>query len=130
MIINETTIFVFGSNEAGIHGAGAAKVARIEYGAVMDVGVGRTGNCYAIPTKDHKIKTISLSEIRRYVNDFLAYATENPHLTFIVTQIGCGLAGYHAREIAPMFRGAPDNCQFDTAWSDYLPHHKTWGGYD
>lgn len=102
-------IFVFGSNLAGIHGAGAAKQAYEKFGAVWSIGFGKCGQSYAIPTKDRNIKSLSLSEIDKYVCSFLTFATVNPHLTFLVTAIGCGLAGYKYEEIAPMFKGAPNN---------------------
>jgi len=121
-------IFVFGSNLAGVHGAGAAKYAMNVMGAQYGVGVGRTGNCYALPTKDMRIRTLPLSVISIHVRDFLQYAEEHPDLTFKVTRLGCGLAGYYDSDIAPMFKGAPDNCLFDTAWSPYLgAQHKYWG---
>lgn len=115
-----TDIFVFGSNLAGRHGAGAARTARLIYGAVYGVGQGRTGNAYAIPTKDHKIVTLPLEYINVYVQRFLKYARENPELQFKVTRVGCGLAGYTPQDIAPMFRGAPNNCVF--LGEDWLPY--------
>jgi len=113
-------IFVFGSNLAGIHGAGAAATALEDHGAVYGMGKGLQGRSYAIPTKGHQVQTLSLSIIERYVLTFLVFATTYPELTFKVTRIGCGLAGYKDAEIAPMFRGAPRNCQFDYKWSPYL----------
>jgi hypothetical protein len=109
-------IFVFGSNKAGRHSRGAALSARLYYGAEYRVGVGRTGHAYAIPTKDERLKTLPLCEIRQYVYDFIQYAKSHPELTFCVTRIGCGLAGYTDRDIAPMFKDAPDNCMFPKAW--------------
>ena len=111
-----TKIFVFGSNLAGIHGAGAALCAKQEHGAQYGVGEGRTGNAYAIPTKDHKIRTRPLADIQVSVNHFLDYAREHPELTFIVTRIGCGLAGYKDTDIAPMFDTAPSNCILPEGW--------------
>lgn len=113
-------IFVFGSNLAGRHGAGTAKFARQYHGAIYGQGVGRQGNSYAIPTKSHTIQTLPLSSIRPHIQDFIDYATVHPELTFQVTRIGCGLAGYTNADIAPMFYYAPTNCQFDTAWKPYL----------
>jgi len=103
-------IFVFGSNLAGIHGAGAALHARNEYGAKLGEGIGRTGGAYAIPTKDERIKTLPLHRIQEYVTNFIVYAIEHPELKFNVTAIGCGLAGYTPMAIAPMFKDAPSNC--------------------
>lgn len=87
-------IFVFGSNLAGRHGKGAALCARNEHGAQYGVGFGRTGNAYAIPTKDRQLRVLPLSVIAAYVADFLDYAQAHPDLAFQVTKIGCGLAGY------------------------------------
>jgi hypothetical protein len=102
-------IFVFGSNLAGIHGAGAARTAALSFGAVHGKGVGLNGRSYAIPTKDHNIATLPLYAIREFVELFLAYASAKPELKFIVTPIGCGLAGYTPADIAPMFQGHPSN---------------------
>lgn len=110
MLHPKTKIFVFGSNLAGRHGAGAAKFARSHHGAVYGQGVGLQGNSYAIPTKDFNIKTLPLQSIKPYVQAFLEFAEQNPGLEFFVTPIGCGLAGYSPEQIAPLFRGAPANC--------------------
>lgn len=117
-------IFVFGSNLAGRHGKGAAKAARIEYGAVYGVAVGRTGMAYAIPTKDAKLKPLSLHDIGRYVHDFKKYARHYPELKFNVTRIGCGLAGYTDKDIAPLFIDAPYNCQLPPTWRTLIRRHK------
>ena len=109
-------IFVFGSNLAGRHGKGAALCARNSHGAEYGVGVGRTGNAYAIPTKDERIRTLPLERIAPYISDFLTYARANPNLKFEVTRIGCGLAGYTDAQIAPMFAGTPENCQLPEGW--------------
>ncbi len=109
-------IFVFGSNLAGRHGAGAALYARRYYGAIYGQGKGRQGNSYGIPTKDQKLSTLPLDVIRQEVNVFIKYAQDHPHEKFFVTRIGCGLAGYKNEDIAPMFLDAPDNCVLDNAW--------------
>ncbi len=101
-------IFVFGSNLAGRHGKGAALYARQHRGAVYGQGHGLHGNSYAIPTKDECLKTLPLSSIYGYVTEFILFAKANLHLTFEVTPIGCGLAGYTPKEIAPFFKSAPD----------------------
>ena len=113
-------IFVFGSNLAGRHGAGAAKYARQHYGAIYGQGIGLQGDSYAIPTKDHNIETLPLSEIKRYVDMFLAFARSNPKLEFQLTRIGCGLAGYKDEQIAPMFVGLPRNVIVPEEWVYYL----------
>lgn len=118
-------IFVFGSNLAGRHGAGAALFARQNRGAVYGKGIGHHGNSYAIPTKDFDIRTIPLWEIANYVSTFLGYATSNPDFQFEVTKIGCGLAGYTEQQIAPMFAGAPQNCQMPAGWREIMGQVKT-----
>ena len=96
-------IFVFGSNLAGMHGGGAAHIAHAHFGAEWGVGVGPTGQCYAIPTMQGGVETI-----KPYVDDFIAYAKQHPELTFFVTRIGCGIAGFTDEEIAPLFAPARD----------------------
>lgn len=113
-------IFVFGSNLAGAHGAGAAAYAVKHWGAVFGKGIGLHGMSYAIPTKNHMIRTMPLKTIKPYVMDFIRFAKLHPTLQFKVTQIGCGLTGYEAKDIAPMFIGATENCWFDTAWLPWL----------
>ncbi len=73
---------------------------------------------YAIPTKSHTIQTLSLDEIKTYIDGFIRYAESNSDLTFEVTKIGCGLAGYKERDIAPMFFSAPDNCLLPPGWRE------------
>jgi len=109
-------VFVFGSNTRGIHGAGAAKDAYRNWGAVLGDGIGRTGNAYAIPTKDSKLATLKLSTIDVHVSHFLNYAEAHPELIFLVTKIGCGLAGCDEKDIAPMFHNAPSNCVLPEGW--------------
>ncbi len=109
-------IFVFGSNLAGHHGAGAALTAKKNHGAQQGVGVGRTGDSYAIPTKDWALIPLDLQEIAGYVDNFLIYAKENPELNFYVTRVGCGFAGYKDEDIAPFFKGAPKNCKLPREW--------------
>ena len=103
-----TDVFVFGSNLAGRHGKGAALYARQHYGAIYGNGVGAQGSSYAIPTKDHNLKTLPLREIEVHVHNFLNFAIEHPELTFHVTPIGCSsvdeqLAGYKPEQILPLF---------------------------
>jgi len=114
------SVFVFGSNLAGRHGAGAAKFAVQRAGAVYGNGVGKQGNSYAIPTKDDKIETLSLNLIYWYVDDFKDYANDHLEYTFFVTAIGTGLAGYTHAGIAPMFKGVPDNCILPSEWKEFV----------
>ena len=94
-------VFVFGSNLAGMHGGGAARIAFEQFGAEWGVGVGPTGQCYAIPTMQGGVETI-----RPYVDDFICYAKQHPERTFLVTRIGCGIAGFTDEQIAPLFSAA------------------------
>jgi hypothetical protein len=114
------TVFVFGSNLSGIHGAGAALEACEQWGARWETGIGIAGMSYAIPTKDWDINTMSLRHIQEHVGGFLQYARARPNLRFLVTAIGTGLAGYQHSDIAPMFKGAPPNCVMPDEWKEYL----------
>lgn len=109
-------IFVFGSNLAGRHGKGAALHARQYHGAIYGEGIGLQGSSYAIPTKNRDIKTLRLGVIEYHVGQFLEFAKKHPEMTFNVTRIGCGLAGYTEDQIAPMFRDAPMNCNLPDGW--------------
>ena len=99
--LSEGQVFVFGSNLEGRHGGGAAWIALKRFGAVMGQGVGLQGRSYAIPTMHGPVE-----EIKPYVDEFLAFAAEHPELEFLVTRIGCGIAGFDDAEIAPLFAGA------------------------
>ncbi len=94
-------IFVFGSNLSGMHGGGAAWVAYRKFGAIMGQGVGLQGQSYGIPTMQGGVETI-----RPYVDEFIEFAKSHPELTFLVTRIGCGIAGFDDAEIAPLFEAA------------------------
>ena len=109
-------IFTFGANRAGRHGKGAALFARQHRGAIYGVGEGLQGYSYAIPTKDERLRVLPLWAIEWHVVRFLAFALSRPDLTFEVTKIGCGLAGYYEWQIAPMFAGAPANCELPDGW--------------
>ena len=94
-------IFVFGSNLAGHHGGGAARLAYERFGAIYGQGVGLQGQSYAIPTMQGDVETI-----KPYVDEFIAFAQKHPEYTFLVTKIGCGIAGFSEEEIAPLFADA------------------------
>ena len=96
-------IFVFGSNLAGMHGGGAAYLAYRKFGAIMGQGVGLQGQSYGIPTMQGGPETI-----RPYVDEFIQFAQNHPELTFLVTRIGCGIAGFRDSDIAPLFAAAHD----------------------
>ncbi len=99
--LEEDDIFVFGSNLAGMHAGGAARVAYERFGAIWGQGVGIQGQSYAIPTMQGGVDTI-----KPYVDDFIKLAREWDQNTFYVTRIGCGIAGFTDEEIAPLFADA------------------------
>ena len=99
--LRNNEVFVFGSNLAGSHGGGAARLAYNRFGAVWGQGVGLQGQSYAIPTMQGGVDTI-----KPYVDDFIRFARSRPDLKFYVTQIGCGIAGFKVSEIAPLFQAA------------------------
>jgi len=114
-------ILVFGSNLSGIHGGGAARAAHQQYGAKWGIGEGVTGRSYALPTVQHNIAgPLALAEIADAVQRFIDYAQTNPETEFMVTRIGCGLAGHRDKDVAPMFAGAPENCSLPDTWRQYL----------
>ena len=116
--LEEGEVFVFGSNLAGRHGGGAARVAYDQFGAEWGVGVGMTGHCYAIPTMQGGVETI-----KPYTDEFVRYAAAHPELKFLVTRIGCGIAGFRDEEIAPLFK---ECCSLDNV---VLPR-SFWSVYD
>lgn len=96
-------IFVFGSNLSGRHGKGAAKTA-LSWGARWGQVAGLQGRTYGIPTKDASIRrTLTIEEIKPFVDDFIEFAKNRPDLTFLVTEVGCGLAGLKPKDVAPLF---------------------------
>lgn len=115
-------IFVFGSNLAGIHGAGAAKFAVQKLGAIWGQAKGLQGQSYAIPTKDKQIESLDLFEINEHVCDFIDFVIHHSEMNFFITRVGCVLAGYSDEEIAPMFNKIAHNinCSFPAEWAQYL----------
>lgn len=116
----DRAVFVFGSNEAGFHGAGAARDALLKYGAKLGQAFGLQGQSYAIPTKNARLDSLSLHELRAYILDFLDdVKAEQPNVwkhEFVVTRIGCGLAKFADEDVAPLFRNAPDTCHLPIGW--------------
>ncbi len=97
--LKENEIFVFGSNLQGLHGGGAARLAYNKFGAIWGQGVGLQGQSYGIPTMHGGVDAI-----KPYVDEFIEFARSHPELTFLVTRIGCGIAGFRDEEIAPLFK--------------------------
>jgi len=100
--LEKDEVFVFGSNLSGFHAGGAAALA-MKWGAVWGQGVGLQGQTYAIPTMQGGVETI-----KPYVDEFLSFAKTHPELKFLVTEIGCGIAGFTPDDIAPLFKKAID----------------------
>ena len=96
--LKESEIFVFGSNLEGMHGGGAARLAYNKFGAIWGQGVGLQGQSYGIPTMHGGVDAI-----KPYVDEFIEFAKSHPEMTFLVTRIGCGIAGFRDEEIAPLF---------------------------
>lgn len=99
--LKKNEVFVFGSNLKGMHLGGAARIAADKFGAVWGQGVGMQGQSYAIPTMQGGVETI-----KPYVDEFISYAKEHTEYQFLVTEIGCGIAGFTVEEIAPLFKDA------------------------
>jgi hypothetical protein len=120
-LLKEDEIFVFGSNLAGIHGAGAALAARIHFGAKLGQGIGLQGQSYAIPTKSKNLNTLPLGEIHEHIREFCRFTREEgKEFKFFVTRVGCGLAGLKDKQIAPFFKESNTNCDFPENWMDYI----------
>ena len=111
--LKEKEVFVFGSNLQGMHAGGAARMAHHRFGAVWGQGVGMQEQCYAIPTMHGGVEAI-----RPYVDEFIEYARQHPERQFLVTRIGCGIAGFRNEEIAPLFAAAKtlENVSFPDDW--------------
>ncbi len=101
--LKENEIFCFGSNFAGRHGKGAALIALRKFGAKYGQGTGLMGQSYGIATKDKNLKVLSLDKIAVQINKFIRFAIARVDLEFLITEIGCGLAGYKPKDIAPIF---------------------------
>ena len=97
--LKENEVFVYGSNLQGMHGGGAARLAYEKFGAIWGQGVGLQGQSYGIPTMHGGVDAI-----KPYVDEFIEFAKSHPELTFLVTRIGCGIAGFRDEEIAPLFK--------------------------
>lgn len=117
--LGKNEVFVFGSNLAGNHAGGAARVAHMKFGAIMGQGTGLQGQSYAIPTMQGGVDTI-----KPYVDEFIAFAKSHPKQTFYVTPIGCGIAGFKAEQIAPLFDAVFDvrNVLLPKTFADIINH--------
>ena len=123
--LEDNQIFVFGSNLAGKHGLGAAKIAKDKFGAVYGIGKGICGGqCYAFPTKDWEIQSLTLLEIKNEFGDLIDCCNKHPEKEFLLTKVGCGLAGFSVAEIAPLlgyFTIPPNLILPKEFWSNLVP---------
>ena len=104
--LEDDEVFVFGSNTEDMHAGGAARMA-MNWGAVYGKAFGLQGKTFAIPTVDYtRSGKMSIDEIKKYVDEFLDFTIKNKDKKFLVTEIGCGIAGFKVSEIAPLFRKA------------------------
>lgn len=125
--LEDDEVFVFGSNTQGAHGGGAARTA-MNWGAIYGQAYGLQGKTFAIPTVDYtKSGKMSVSEIKKYVDKFLNFTLEHKDKKFLVTEIGCGIAGFKIEEMAELFREALkdkyDNVYLPQRFVDYLKNH-------
>lgn len=118
--MQQSKIFVFGSNLRGAHGKGAALFAKKHHGAIYGQGSGLQGHSYGIPTKDEHLRTLPLTDIEDYVTMFLEFAGNHPEFIFNVTCVGCGLAGYKYEQIAPFFQDAPSNVNLPNEFKNVI----------
>ena len=109
-------VFVFGSNQRGIHGAGAAYYAASKLGARQGIGEGLTGRAYALPTCIRPAMPMTLSDVGAAIGRFIEFARSTPETRYFVSEVGCGLAGFEPCDIAPFFADAPENCDLPPGW--------------
>ena len=109
-------IFVFGSNQRGAHAGGAARLAKEKFGAREGVGEGLTGRCYAFPTLTANFEKVSRASLEASRDKFFATARENADKTFLLTKVGCGIAGFAEDQIRPLFSNAPANVELPEDW--------------
>ena len=126
--LEDNEVFVFGSNTQGAHGGGAARTA-MNWGAIYGQAYGLQGKTFAIPTVDYtKNGKMAVSEIKKYVDKFLDFTLNHKDKKFLVTEIGCGIAGFKIEEMAELFREALkdkyDNVYLPQRFVDYLKNHQ------
>lgn len=113
-------IFVFGDNDKGIHGKGAARVALNKFGAIWGKSPNQlVGNSYGISTKKSPHKYMSLEKATKNILNFVEFTKEHPELFFFITEVGCHLAGFKESEIAPLFKECGSNCSLSINWKKY-----------
>lgn len=116
----ENQVFVFGSNLAGNHHKGAAKIAYDYFGAMMGSGRGWAGQSFAIPTQNEHLQAMPIHQVEHYIHDFKIYTQNHPKFTYFVTAIGCGSTGFAVQDIAPLFKGISDNVILPIRFKPFL----------
>ncbi len=116
----EDTMFVFGSNLAGQHNDGAARIAQLFFGAMTGVGRGWSGQSFAIPTLNEHLQQMPISQIAHYIEDFKIYTQNHLNTKYFITALGCGIAGYQISDIAPLFQGISCNVIFPESFRPYV----------
>ncbi|MFT4021740.1 MAG: hypothetical protein QM666_09515, partial [Acinetobacter sp.] len=119
----ENTIFVFGSDLAGRHQEGAARIAHLYFGAILGVARGWSGQSYAIPTLNEHLQRVPLSQIQHYIEDFKIYTKNHINSTYFITALGCGQAGYDVADIAPLFQDISTNVIFPESFRPYVENN-------
>lgn len=109
-------IFVFGSNIAGNHAGGAARQAHEQFGAEMGIGEGLTGQSYAFPTLDENFQQVSNTVLKAARLNLYKTAEANPDKEFLLTKVGCGIAGYSEERMKKLFANAPNNITKPKGW--------------
>lgn len=117
--LHPNEVFVFGSNANGNHYGGAANLAYQRFGAVWGVGEGLRGNSYALPTLNRFMERVSLGALKQAFKHLFQEIDYNPELCFLLTKVGCGIAGYTVKEVACVFWGAV-NSFYDGRWTTYV----------
>lgn len=116
-ILKKNEVFVFGSNLAGIHAGGAARQAFEEFGAKMEVGEGITGQSYAFPTLDQNLRKRSKQDLETSRDKLYKCAHDNPDKVFLLTKIGCGIAGYSEEYMRSLLKELPANVAPYEGWT-------------
>jgi hypothetical protein len=114
--LEDKEVFVFGANMAGAHAGGAALQAFEQFGAEWGVGEGLTGHCYAFPTLNEKMERHGDGELHCIKHAFYRCVNAHPELTFLLTKVGCGIAGYDENIMRKLFSDAPKNVIKPAGW--------------
>lgn len=115
--LKDNQIFVFGSNLAGNHMGGAALQAKEKFGAEDGVGEGLIGQSYAFPTLGYELEKLTERELVRSRDNLYKCAVENPDKEFLLTKVGCGIAGYPEEQMASLFANLPENVVLPVTWN-------------